>query len=149
MQYPTDILTERMEQKLELLVQLRDLGLHQQALIRSGDMTQLLKLLAAKQRLLLALQSLERALDPFRDETPESRIWQSPAHRLRCAELASQCEALLRAIVEQERQSETQMTLRRDEAAARLEGAHFAREVHRAYGSDSLNRPGQLDLSQG
>jgi len=149
MPYSTDILTERMRQKLELLVQLRDLGLHQQVLIRSGDMTQLLKLLAAKQRLLSALQSLERGLDPFRDETPESRVWKSPAHRLRCAQMSSACEDLLRAIVEQERQSETQMTLRRDEAAARLEGAHFAAEVHRAYGQETPERPGQLDLTQG
>src|SRR4051812_15511589 len=102
MRHSTDILSERLEQKLELLSQLRDLGLHQAALIRAGDMTQLLKLLSAKQRLLAALQSLERALDPFRHEDPETRVWTSAAACQRSAQIAAECEELLRTIVEEE-----------------------------------------------
>ena len=145
----TEILSERIEQKLALLSQLRDLGFHQAALIRAGDMTQLLKLLSAKQRLLAALQALERQLDPFRDDDPEARVWASAAHRQRCAEAAAACEALLRSIVEQERESESQMMRRRDEAAARLHGAQSAAEVHHAYAAESFCAPSRLDLTQG
>ncbi len=55
----TAILSERIKQKHELLVQLRDIGLRQLELIGSGDMNQLLKVLAAKQRLLGILQTVE------------------------------------------------------------------------------------------
>jgi hypothetical protein len=145
----TQLLSERMEQKLALLAQLRDLGLHQAALIRAGDMTQLLRLLAAKHRLLAALQSLERDLDRFRAEDPERRDWESPEHRRRCADTAAACEELLRSIVEQERQSESQMIVRREEAAAQLEFARCAAEVHHAYLAEPFPATSQLDLTQG
>ncbi|MEX2138824.1 MAG: hypothetical protein WD894_06155 [Pirellulales bacterium] len=145
----TEVLTERMEQKRAVLAQLRDLGLYQAALIGAGDMAQLLKLLAAKQRLLAALQSLERELDRFRSDDPETRLWTSPGDRRRCAAIAAECEELLRAIVEQERQSESQMQLRREEAAAQLQGAHCAAEVHHAYLAEPFPASSQLDLTQG
>jgi len=145
----TEFLSERIEQKLALLGQLRDLGQRQAGLIEIGDMTQLLKLLSAKQRLLAALQSLERELDPFRHEEPESRQWTSPAHRQRCAVNAAACEEMLRVIVDQERQSEAQMKLRRDEAAARLDGAGSVAAAHRAYVADQSPAATHLDLLQG
>src|SRR5574339_123250 len=134
----TEILRDRIEQKLALLEQLRDLGRRQLALIEAGDLTQLLKLLSAKQRLLAALQTLERELDPFRSEDPEARVWTSPAHRQKCAQNAAACEELLRSIVEQERQSEAQMIVRLDDSAARLEGAHSVAAAHRAYSAEEF-----------
>jgi hypothetical protein len=145
----TEILSDRIDQKLALLEQLRDLGRRQAALIEAGDMTQLLKLLSAKQRLLQALHSLERDLDPFRGEDPQARVWSSPAHRKKCAENASACEELLRLIVEQERNCEEQMRLRRDEAAARLDEAHSVAAAHRAYAAEVTPAAVRLDLTQG
>jgi hypothetical protein len=147
----TEFLSDRIEQKLALLGQLCDLGRRQVALIEAGDMAQLLKLLSAKQRLLAALQSLERELDPFRDEDPEARVWLSPAHRRKCAENTAACEELLRFIVEQERNSETRMRMRRDQAAARLDGAHSVAAAHRAYTAEEFPAPAaaRLDLTQG
>ena len=51
----TDVLAELVVKKHDLLVQLRDVGLRQIELIDGGDMTQLLKLLSSKQRLLNGL----------------------------------------------------------------------------------------------
>jgi hypothetical protein len=145
----TEILSDRIEQKLALLEQLRDLGRRQLALIEAGDLTRLLKLLSAKQRLLAALQSLERELDPFRSEDPEARVWTSPTHRQKCAQNAAACEELLRSIVEQERQSEAEMIVRRDEAAARLDGAHWVAAAHLAYSAEEFRTAARLDLTQG
>jgi hypothetical protein len=144
----TNILSQRIEQKLELLTQLRDLGQHQLALIRSCDMTQLLKLLAAKQRLLNALLTVERALDPFRDQDPEMRVWSSPVDRTRCAQSAARCEDLLAAIVQQERESQSHMTDRRDEVLAQFEAAGASALAHNAYAAPTV-RSHQLDLTQG
>jgi hypothetical protein len=149
MQTPTEILSQRMQQKLELLGQLRELGLHQVALIDAGDMAQLLRLLAAKQRVLAALTSVERALDPFRGQDPEQRIWSSPDDRQRCAQMAADCEKLLAMIVERERHSQSQMSLRRDEVSARLDAARGTAEAQRAYANPPAYSANQLDLTQG
>ena len=99
----------------------------------------------AKQRLLDALQNIERALDPFRDQPPEDRHWASPAARATCAAQAAQCERLLGEIIQQERLSETQLTQHRDEAADRLTAVNLASEAHGAYTAPDENW-GQLDL---
>jgi hypothetical protein len=145
----TSTLSERIDQKHDLLVQLRDIGQRQLELIASGDMNQLLKILAAKHRLLGILQGVERSLDPFRSDDPDRRIWKSPADRQQCAEMAHRCEALLRTIVEQEREGESQMILRRNETARRLRDIQHAADIHRAYADESAPTAGQLDLSQG
>jgi hypothetical protein len=145
----TAILSERIYQKHELLVQLRDIGLCQLELIASGDMNRLLRVLAAKQRLLGILQAVERSLDPFRSDDPDRRIWKSPADRQQCAQTADRCAALLRIIVEQERESESQMIVRRNETARRLRGIQDVADIHRAYANDVVPTAGQIDLSQG
>jgi hypothetical protein len=145
----TTILSERIDRKHELLVQLRDIGLRQLELIASGDMNQLLRVLSAKQRLLGILQTVERSLDPFRGDDPERRIWKSAVNRQQCAQKAEQCEALLRIIVEQERESESQMIVRRNETARRIREIQHAADIHRAYSDESAPLAGQLDLSQG
>ena len=147
--HDTAILSAHIQQKHELLVQLRDIGLRQLELIAAGDMNQLLRVLSAKQRLLGILQSIERSLDPFRSDDPARREWKSTGDRHKCAETVRSCEALLRTIVEQERKSESQMIVRRDEMARRLNAIQHAAEIHRAYAGDAASLVVQLDLSQG
>jgi hypothetical protein len=143
----TDILAELVVKKHDLLVQLRDAGLRQLELIDGADMTQLLKLLSSKQRLLTALQDIERQLKPFRRENPDDRVWRTPADRQRCAELATRSETLLAEVVEQEKRSETQLRAHRDRVAEELEGAHQAARAASAYGDDPWTVSRQLDLS--
>jgi hypothetical protein len=119
-------------------------------LIVSGDMTQLLKLLASKQRVLGSLHGIERELDPFRREDPDRRLWRTAAERTRCAELSEQCNILLAEVVETEQRSESQMRMRRDDAATRLEGIHHAAQVRHAYAHrEAVGEARQLDLSSG
>jgi hypothetical protein len=143
----TDMLADLIRAKRTCLIQLRDMGRRQLELIDGGDMTTLLDLLAAKQRTLNQLQRVERALDPFRGQDPETRPWRSPDDRAACAEQLAQCEALLGEIVSQEKLSETQLVRRRDEAAARLQGAHLASHARGAYAGVPYANVNQLDLS--
>ena len=143
----TDILAELVEKKHDLLVQLRDVGYRQMELIDGADMTQLLKLLSSKQRLLTALQDVERQLNPFRRENPDDRVWRTPADRARCAELAARSESLLAEVVEQEKRSETQLRAHRDRVAEELEGAHQAARAASAYSENPWTHSQQLDLS--
>lgn len=142
----TDILADLIGNKHRLLVQLRELARRQLELIEANDLTQLLKLLASKQKLLTELQSLERQLDPFRNQEPETRVWRSADDRDSCALLASQCEAIRAEIVQAERMSETRLTFRRDEAASRLQGVHQASQVRHAYAQPTESDRCQLDI---
>jgi hypothetical protein len=147
MPHDTDILAELVGKKHDLLVQLRDVGLRQTTLIDAGDMTQLLKLLSTKQRLLNGLQGIERQFDPFRHQNPVARAWRNPADRDRCVQMSARCETLLAEVVEQEKQSESRLIAHRDRVAVQLEGAHQAAQVRSAYVEHPAFEPRQLDIS--
>ena len=136
-----------MTRRHECLGQLCELGRRQLELIASGDLGTLLKVLALKQRLLVNLQAIERQLDPYRDQSPDARVWQSAADRDRCSQLAAQCQMFLREIVQQEKQSERELIEHRDDAAHRLQGAHTAAQACGAYAADVGTLSGHLDLS--
>lgn len=143
----THLLAELIGRKHDCLAQLYELGSQQLALVDSGDITQLLKVLGAKQQLLARLQEIEGELDPFRSQQPEDRQWSSSEQRSRCAQAIQRSEALFREIVTQEKQSEQLLSCRRDEAAARLEQAHAASQARGAYSASYVRPLGQLDLS--
>ena len=143
----TDLLAELIRQKHDVLVQLHGLARRQLAIIDQRDMSQLLVLLSGKQTLLGELQKVERQLTPFRHEDPETRRWRSAADRRRCAEVAERCQSLLGEIMQAEKQSETDLVRRRDEAAVRLQGAHTAAEARSAYTQSTGGQTGCIDLT--
>lgn len=143
----TETLSELIRQKRDHLLTLRDLGKRQMDFVVDGDMGKLLDVLSAKQRVLNNLQHVERALDPFRDQDPETRTWRSAEARAGCARMLDECETLLKETVEQERQSEAALTVRRDEAAVRLHGAHAAGRARGAYRDSGSSTISQIDLS--
>jgi hypothetical protein len=91
----TSLLIDLIGRKHDCLALLRDLGVKQRELIDAGDMTQLLGVLAAKQRTITQLQALEQELNPFRADDPDRRAWSSEAERVRCASLAERSARLL------------------------------------------------------
>jgi flagellar biosynthesis/type III secretory pathway chaperone len=143
----TDVLADLIGKKLAILEQLRDLSRRQSDLIEDSDVQRLLSVLSAKQTLLNELQRLQRQLEPFRQQDPESRRWRSPQDRQRCRQLAERCEALLGEIMLVEKQSESEMVRRRDAAVARLEETHSSAEATRAYIGSTPTVRRSLDLS--
>lgn len=142
----TDLLSDLIQKKRSCLVQLRDMGGKQLELVRDGDITHLLELLAAKQRVLAQLQQVQRQLDRFRNDDPEKRRWRTPQKRQECAGDQAECERLLAQIVIQEKQSEQELIRRRDEAAAQLAGVHSAGQARDAYLAETGVGAGELDL---
>ena len=118
------------QQVLEILVQL---GQKQVATILAGDMSSLLKLLAGKQSVMSHLQGIEQAMAPFRDEDPEKRVWESPAHRTACQARADQCNVLLREAMRLEHTAEAEMIKRRDSTQASLASVQAAADARAAY----------------
>jgi hypothetical protein len=143
----TQHLTTLLERKHDCLTQLRDLGMRQLERIDAADMTTLMKVLSAKQRLLGDLQMVERELDPFRNETPDQRAWRTPLERQHCAQLTTRCQLLFSEIVAQEREAESRLILQRDDAEQRLRGMHVSAGARGAYLQDATVTAGLLDLS--
>lgn len=149
-EWETDRLLAAVARKRECLARLREVGLVQRDLIVRGEISELMRLLAAKQRLLDQLKLVELELAPFRGQAPEQRVWRDAATREACAGALRDCQSLLATIVDQERESETALQQRRDEAAVRLEGAVAAGHSRAAYAEARL-APGarSLDLATG
>lgn len=119
--------------KLQIMQLLRKLAAQQLEVISGGDMTNLLKLLAAKQTVMDQLTKVEKQLDPFRGEDPETRDWPSTAARETCQRNVETCNELLADIMRLEKQAELEMVRRRDDASVRLAGMHGASEARHAY----------------
>ena len=142
----TEVLASLIDKKYEVLSLLRQLARAQVDVVRDGDTTRLMKLLATKQTLLNQLQSVERQLDPFRSQDPVSRQWRSPEHRQQTRDMATRCESLLNEIMLVEKQCEGELVVRRDAAATRLQGFHSVTQAADAYTSNGPIHS-QLDLS--
>jgi hypothetical protein len=142
----TEILADLIRAKRTCLLQLRDLTRRQIELIEGGDIAGLLNLLAAKQRTILQLQRIERALDPYRGQDPEQRTWKSAEDRQNCSKQIQQCEALLSEIIGQEKCGESALVRRRDEAAGRLREVHLAGKARGAYASPPRDVVNQVNL---
>jgi flagellar biosynthesis/type III secretory pathway chaperone len=129
----TEQLAEIMGRRLDRLANLAYLCRRQLELIESGDLAVLLKVLSSKQRLLGELQTLERALDPFREQRPEDRRWLSPERRDACSRDIAEANRLLKEIFQIEQRSSVSLHERRDAAAAGLARLHSAQEARGAY----------------
>ena len=143
----TEQLAELIRKEHECLLAMRDLSRRQLALVESDDLTGLLKVLTAKGHLVNMLQTIQSEMEPFRKQDPDGRHWPSPQQRQQSARLSAASSELLREIVEVEKQSESRMRIRRDEAAARLQGAHVAQNARDAYAARPGANPGMLDVS--
>ena len=142
----TEVLAGLIDKKYEVLSALRQLARAQVNVVRDGDMTRLMKLLANKQDLLNRLRQVEHQIDPFRGQDPESRRWSSPQRRQQVREMTTRCESLLNEIMLVEKQCEGELVVRRDAAADRLQGIHSVTQATDAYLSNGPAHS-QLDLS--
>ena len=139
-------LAELITRKRKILEQVNVLTQMQPETIEKGDTGRLLHVLAAKDRLLNDLQSVERELAPFRDQEPEDRVWRSVDDRMRCRAEAEQCEAILKEVMVTEQACERKLVDRRDRTATQLHAANDASRARTAYASDAGVRR-SLDIS--
>ena len=142
----TQTLAKLISRKLDALVQLYELGRQQRVLIDGGELDGLIRVLSAKQRLLTFIQTIETDLEPFQSQDPEQRQWPSVEQRDTCRRNAQRCKTLLAEIVRLEKECETLLVLRRDEAATRLQQVHTAAEARGAYSHPTGPKSTGLDL---
>ena len=129
----TDTLARLVDGKLRVLSQLRELTVRQAPLIAADDAKMLLRVFAAKQRLLEEIQRLDLELEPFRRQDPEDRTWRSAERRAQCSEAAERCRRLVEEIKTSEIRDRAELIERRDAVGRRLEDAHAAAAAREAY----------------
>jgi hypothetical protein len=142
----TDRLAALVRQKHDVLVPLHDLARKQLEAVAADDVDRLLAILATKQPLLAELQRLERALDPFRQQAPEERVWASPAERRACQQTAERANRLLAELMELERQGERALQSYRQVVAEQLQQTSGALAARQAYAAPASAERGGLDL---
>ena len=163
----TEKLAKLMRRKRDLLAQMLKVGLRQQELIEQEGITDLLKLLSAKQQLIDAVVQIEQALNEYRHEDPEQREWSSSEARAACAKDADDCRRLYDQIVLIESEQEQKLSNRRDDIANQLRLIQSTQSVHQSYqphhrpsqeskpslpitgNHQSPTPPGSLDLTAG
>lgn len=129
----TTTLAALMSKRRKCLVQLRELALRQSQMIAAGETADLLRLISAKQQLIVAMQALEKELAPFGDEDPGLRVWASADVRLKCAQDADACRTLVQEVMAMEQEGERQMMVRRDAVEVQLRSVANAGRVRDAY----------------
>ena len=129
----TEHLAELVSAKHQVLKVLVQLSRRQIEIIEAGEMSTLIKLLAAKQTVMTQLQAIEHELAPFRADEPEQRRWQSPSRRAACQAQAESASTLLAEALKLEQQAEAAMLHRRDSAAEALAAVQLASDARGAY----------------
>jgi hypothetical protein len=129
----TEHLARLVSAKLQVLKILVQLAERQLALVQRGELTQLIKLLAAKQTVLGQLQTLEGELSPYRDDDPAVRVWSSSAARAACQAQATEANNLAARSLDLERRAESLMVARRDAAGEALAALQTASDAQTAY----------------
>lgn len=140
-------LAELIEAKRRVLDLLRTLARAQEGVVEAGDLGRLLKMLASKQTLLNELTRIQKLLEPFRDQDPDSRVWRSSDDRERCRAASEQCAALLEDIVQSEKRTESELVRRRDVAAERIANLNSSAEAAHAYSDLGAVPPLSVDVS--
>lgn len=144
----TDRLTDLIERKHDVLTQLCKLSACQFRLAgHDNHVDDLMRVVAAKQTLIERLLELDRQIDPFRAEPPESRTWRSAADRARCSGLARACQAMLDDLRSLETEGTQRVQTHRNEISRQLQETQSASGSLAAYhGADQPARGG-FDLS--
>ena len=129
----TEQLARLVSAKLQVLKILVQLSQRQLDRLDTAEMTDVIKLLTAKQTVLGQLQTLEHELEPYRSDDPDQRAWPSPAARAACQAEATEANALIARSLELEQRAEVALRARRDAAGEALSALQTATDARAAY----------------
>lgn len=130
--FSTERLAQLVHQKATLVRELHKLVSKQQQMIREQEVD-LIPLLAVKQRVLEALNDVDRTMDPFRQQDPDQRQWLSVEARTHCRDEAEQCEALFRQVLMIENDCTLTLQKQQQKTREQLQGVALAGQASRAY----------------
>ncbi|MDR1491586.1 MAG: hypothetical protein LBT05_02515 [Planctomycetaceae bacterium] len=129
----TEQFFQLIQKKRERLICIRELSQRQLQYVGEENLGALLELLAAKQRLLIEIEGVDKHLAKYREDDPEKRVWSSPEMRQQCRETAAQCDILIRKILEIDGLAGRQLTEKKEAAGRSLKQLDNSARVQNAY----------------
>ncbi|HEV7282503.1 MAG TPA: hypothetical protein VGN57_20030 [Pirellulaceae bacterium] len=142
----TDLLADLMTQRLGTLDELVKLARRQRELAQEGSLVGVVEALNAKQPLVDQLLAIERALDAYRDDDPEARVWRSDELRSRTRRMGELSQPLLAETLTIENECERLLTVLKEDVGTQLGASQGVDLARRGYAGKTARR-GSLDLS--
>ena len=142
----TDLLADLMAQRLGTLDELVKLARRQRDLAQEGSLVGVVEALNAKQPLVDQLLAIERALDAYRDDEPELRVWRSDELRTRTRRMAELSQPLLAETLAIENECERMLLVLKEDVGTQLRESQGVDLARRGYAGKTARR-GSLDLS--
>ncbi len=102
-------------------------------IVRSGDVSLLIRLLGLKQQIMYEFEAVEKELEPFRDTPPEQRIWKDEKERQETGESVNRCATLLEEILRNDTLSTEELATKKEEVEAQLRRTRQGAQVHNGY----------------
>lgn len=133
----TDKLFELIEQKLQLLLHMRELTTIQSEAILSNDISQVLTTLSRKEVIMDQLNRVQTDLQDYQSDDPETRIWSSPERRAECRDMSQRCGDILCETLTLEQSSMADLSIRRDSLNAQIRQISDVRATQAAYRSQA------------
>lgn len=116
-----------------ILLELKHFAETQFQIVQQNELGKLVSLLATKQQAIQRLQEVDRRLNPFRDQDPESRIWSSPEQRDACRRMAKECPRLLADVMKLEQAAEEVLTQQREQVTQQVDQSSARSHAASAY----------------
>ena len=140
-------------QKLERLEQLHACSGNQAQYVEAEDMGAILEILAAKQRLLIEIEGIDRRIAEYHVDDPEERVWPTQEMRVQCRGKIARCDRLVRETLEYDRIAAERLTEKTSAAKRQLQQFVDTAHVQGAY-RQQKTRPGttthpRVDLGAG
>ena len=139
-----------MSERCEILRSLHGIGKRQIEVIDAGHMSELMSLLAQKQRPLHRLGEIAELLKPFASQDHRERQWPSGECQTQCRADQAECERLHVELLAIEAQCESALEASRESIRDELHRIDVARQAATSY-SSCETRPtsgAQLDLTE-
>ena len=135
------------QQKHDVLSQLHALATRQLTLAEEGDSGVMISLIATKQGFIDALMAIEKALAPYRSESPDERVWKSQEERARVAALSQECNELLNELMSLDRLGLERVQARQQQTKIQIDSAHQAASARTAYLTTAPSTPQSIDIA--
>ena len=142
----TDLLADLMAQRLGTLDELVKLARRQRELALEGSLVGVVEALTAKQPFVDQLLAIERALNAYRDDDPETRVWRSEEVRNRTRRIAELSQPLLVETLAIENECERLLMAVKEDVGTQLRMSQGVDVARRGYAGKTARR-GSLDLS--
>lgn len=117
----TQLLYDLILEQRKILLELKHFAETQLQIVQENELGKLVSLLATKQQAIQRLQDVDRRLNPFRDQDPDSRQWSSTEQRDECRRMAKECPRLLADVMKLEQASEEILTQQREQVTQQVD----------------------------